>query len=113
MTKRLAVLLAVTTGALALPFIARANEPSRNVGGERGVVFHDARGDARATPRSEQTPSAGWRYVGGEAVWIFEAPGKRAMPERSGPMDRALAPRASERAPMQKAQFANDIYHGA
>ncbi len=112
MTKRLAVLLAVTTGALAVPFIAKANEPSHNVGGERGIVFHDARGAPRATPRSEQTVSAGWRYVGGEAVWNFEAPGKRAA-SGSFPSDRALAPRASGRASMQKAQVANDIYHGA
>ncbi len=113
MSKRWAVLLVVTTGALAVPFIARANEPSHNVGGERGVVFHDAGGDARATPRSEQTVSSGWGYVGGEAVWTFEAPSNRPMPERPGPTDRALAPRASEPAPMQKARFANDIYHGA
>ena len=118
MTKRLVILIAVTTGALALPFTVKANEPSHNVGGERGIVFHDARSetprsDTRAMGRSEQPGSSAWRYVGGEAVWIYEGIGNRSIPERSGQPARALAPRASELAPMQRAQFPNDIYHGA
>ena len=113
MTKRLGILVAVTTATLALPFIASANEPSHNVGGERGVVFHDARSDVRATPRPEQRASSSWRYVGGEAVWIYDGQGNRSMQERPGQTDRALAPHASEPSLMQRAQFSNSIYHGA
>lgn len=118
MTKRLVILIAVTTGALALPFTVKANEPSHNVGGERGVIFHDARSetprsDTRAMGRSEQPGSSAWRYVGGEAVWIYEGPGNRATQERTRRADPALAPRTSERPFMQRALFANDIYHGA
>ena len=113
MTKRLLILIAATAGALAVPFIAQANEPSHNVCGEQGIVFHDARGDARAAPRSEQPVSSAWRYVGGEAVWIYEGRGNRSMQERSGQTDFARVPRASERPPMQQTRITNDVYHGA
>ncbi|MBA2414037.1 MAG: hypothetical protein H0V63_14630 [Burkholderiaceae bacterium] len=113
MTKRLAVLVAVATGALALPFIAKANEPSHNVGGERGFVFHDARGDAARADRyamARPLADSGWRYVGGEVVWIYEGPGNRSAREPAGRTDARAAERPQM---MQRAQFPNDIYHGA
>jgi len=117
MTKRLAVLVAVATGALALPLIAKANEFSHKVGGERGVVFHDtrsetARGDSFAMARP--AADSGWRFVDGEAIWTYEGPGYRSAREPAGRTDHALAPRAAARPQMmQRAQATNDIYHGA
>lgn len=117
MTKRLMILAALTTGTLALPLVANANEPSHNVAGEQGVVFHDTRGEvsrneARSMTRRTESTNSGWRYVGGEAVWIYEGPGNRSTRERSDSTDRARD-RTSERTPMQQAQIPNDIYHGA
>ncbi len=117
MTKRLVVLIAVTTGAIASPLIAAANEPSHNVGGERGVVFHDVRGEAARGDRyamARPLADSGWRYVGGEAVWIYEGIANRSSREPAGRTDRAPALRAAERPQtMQRAQASNNIYHGA
>ncbi len=114
MKKHLMILAAVTTGTLALPLTASANEPSHNVAGERGVIFHDTRSDGgRNDARSVGSTNSGWVYVGGEAVWAYEGPGNRTAPRRSGRTDRAPATRTSERAPMQQSMFGNDIYHGA
>jgi len=117
MKTRSAVSVLVATGALALPFIAGANEPSHNVGGERGVVFHDARSEtARGDSLAMARPLAdsGWRYVGGEAVWVYEGSANRSTREPASRTDRALTPRAAERPQMtQRAQATNDIYHGA
>lgn len=118
MTKRLVILIVAITGALALPFIAKAKEPSHNVSGEQGVVFHDARSetarsDALAAPRSGQPVTSGWRYVGGEAVWIYESADNRSQRESPSQPGRARVSSTSERPPMQRAQLPNDIYHGA
>lgn len=116
MTKRLAVLV-IATGAFALPVLASANEFSHNVGGERGVVFHDVRSDtARSNSREMSRPLAdsGWRYVDGETVWTYEGPSNRSARESAGRTDRVLPPRAAERPQMmQRAQATNDVYHGA
>ncbi|MEP6608164.1 MAG: hypothetical protein ABJA83_05745 [Burkholderiaceae bacterium] len=117
MTKRLAVLISVATGAFTLPFIASATEPSHNVGGERGVVFHDVRSETASRDSHEMSrplADSGWRYVGGEAVWIYEGSGNRSTREPGRQANRAPAPRVAERPQMtQRAQTTNNIYHGA
>jgi len=117
MTKRLVVLIALTTGAIASPLIAAANAPSHNVGGERGIVFHDVRGEAARGDRfamAQPLGDFGWRYVGGEAVWIYEGIANRSSGESARQTDRAPAPRTAERPlTLQRAQASNNIYHGA
>ena len=100
----LAVLIAVTT-VLAMPLVTKANQHSRNVGGE-------AARDTSSTLRSEQAIYPGWRYVGGEAVWIWDSR-RDPSAQRSREMTRGLDSRAADRPQTQRVQGLNDIYHGA
>lgn len=70
----------ITTFALVAPISAFAEMPSHNVPGERGIVFHDTMatnsraevgGNAQSF-RGIRCSADGWRYVGGEAVWVLD-----------------------------------------
>lgn len=70
----------------SMPLSVFADMPSHNVPGERGIVFHDTMdAEMRAQPvtqrlRGDWCSADGWRYVGGEAVWILD---RSCMSERA------------------------------
>lgn len=114
MTKRLFVLAAVTTGALALPFIAKANDCSHNLG---AMVISDARSaltraDARSTTPSAESAYRGERGARGEAVRADEGTADRSTRRRSGPAGDALAGSVGEQPFLPKGQVPNDPWHG-
>lgn len=70
----------IATAALLAPAAAFADMPSHNVPGERGIVFHDTMDTGSRAPAGNNAPAFrgiqcsadGWRYVGGEAVWVLD-----------------------------------------
>ena len=110
MNPRPSSLLAGIAAALVLP-VANADQPSHNVPGERGYVFHDARGDSARSTRDLQQACSGWRLVGGEAVWIYERRANCVDGQR--PSQTGQIPALREDAIARNMQVQNSIYHGA
>ena len=100
----LAILIIVTT-MLTVPFVAKANQHSPNIGG-------DAPREKSAMSRSDQATQPGWRLVGGEAVWIWDSRSNRSA-QRSSEVNPGLDSRTADRPQTQRVQGLNDIYHGA